>query len=99
MIVTELLGHTSDTHISCEQYSTGECSYVAFDCGVPTYRFIKDTVSPDELRYDQYVTDFVSRPRMSPFGIAAVDLPPLSAEVVPACFPVHRLLSFCLCSV
>ena len=89
-IVTALSGHTSNTHFSFEQYSTGETCYVAFDCGDLTYRFFKDAYFPDELRYDQYISDFVSHPRMSAFGVAAMDLPPLSPDVVPTPFPARR---------
>ncbi len=81
--------HSSDTHISVEEYSSGSVS-VAFDFGRLTFRFLKETRFPEEDRFYAYLTGAVSHPSPSAFAAPAKCLPPLSADVVPARFPVLR---------
>ena len=79
--------HSSDTHLSFERYVDRGDIYMAFDFGRCTFKVIKDFRSFEDQRDDVYKYDVLFHPRASQFAAPAVDLPPLSAVVVPARFP------------
>ena len=81
--------YSKDTHLCVENYTSGTFR-VAFDFGKLTYRVLKETRYFEEDRFFAYLTGVVSRPSASSFGVAAKYLPCLSADVLPASFPVGR---------
>ena len=81
--------HSSDTHISVEEYSSGSVS-VAFDFGRLTFRFLKETRFHEEDRFYAILPVLFLILCPSAFAAPAKCLPPLSADVVPARFPVLR---------
>ena len=88
--VREMMAHlTSDAHHSVEDYTTGPVS-VAFDFGVLTYRVIKETRYFEEDRFFAYLSEVVDRPELTSFVRPAVNLPPLSSDIVPDKFPSSR---------